>query len=341
MEGKAGSLGHDFRYDGIRRRVAPESPVGEYDVIAEKAWSKKDDTMPDCGGDGRPVIRRGEAPESPVGEYDVIAEKAWSRGGAVYDAVGSGGASDSSAVREGMTGRLELQLGARSEGMSLSRAGPVDSRYEVGTRVEEIEYYVIVNERAWGYILHLPCACRLVVGMWMVMLEIHTRSMNGKAIQGWHTKSFSNFNTMTSTLHTTPLDITESSPPLIWGSEFWDEERDTNTIDEEFDLLSLFTPTADQRRANVEEIQLHQSYYLGVTRRKLLLMLSSGGLGALEWGAALQRLRVHDEVAFSLPHHWSRILWSYHSYRLHQPCTCQRVVGMCMMELTIPTPANE
>jgi hypothetical protein len=69
-------------------------------------------------------------------------------------------------------------------------------------------------------------------------------------------------------------------------------------------------------------------------------------LDASEWGAALQRLRVHDEgclrmLAFSFPHHWSRILWSYHSYRLHQPCTCQRVVGMCMMELTIPTPANE
>jgi hypothetical protein len=103
--------------------------------------------------------------------------------------------------------------------------------------------------------------------------------------QGWHTKSFSTFSTLHTissgtVLHTKPLAVDEdSSLQVSWGAEFWDEERDTNTIDEGFDLLSLFTPTVFQGRVTEEEVQLYQSYYLGAARRTLLLMLSSGGAG--------------------------------------------------------------
>jgi hypothetical protein len=66
MEGKTGSLGHGFRYDGIRRGEAPESPVGGYDVIAEKAWSKKDDTMPDCPSGGNSLAAALERLRCPI-----------------------------------------------------------------------------------------------------------------------------------------------------------------------------------------------------------------------------------------------------------------------------------
>jgi hypothetical protein len=61
--------------------------------------------------------------------------------------------------------------------------------------------------------------------------------------------------------------------------------------------------------------------------------------GEMDWQVTIRRLSDFDEyclrvLAYSFPHKWLIIAWSYHQYRLHLPCTCSSVVGMCMVQGT-------
>jgi hypothetical protein len=64
------------------------------------------------------------------------------------------------------------------------------------------------------------------------------------------------------------------------------------------------------------------------------------------WPLVIRRLGDFDEyclrvLAYSFPHKWLVIAWSYHQYRLHAPCTCSSVVGMCMVQGTTVTHTHE